>query len=511
MNDDLFLSPAHILSRDMAARRFSPVDLMDALLARIATHDPKLHAFVEVYAPQARLAARVVDKAIRSGHALGPWHGIPIAIKDIIDIEGQVTTGGSASRLAHRASTTATVVRRLTSQGMIVLGKTQTVEFACGAWGINQHMGTPWNPWDARTHRTPGGSSSGSGVAVAARLTPWALGTDTGGSVRMPASWCGITGLKTTIGRISSHGILPLSPTLDTPGPMARSVRDVALLYNLLQGPDAQDPVTLGRPAGAALGADPIPTLELGVKALRLARLPSADRAGVDAEVLQAYDRSLAVLAGLGAEIVDITLPFRLADFVSMTQIMQAESYRLHHEIAADRSLKLDDVVRSRLLSGAGLTSADYRAALRQRDEMKQLMEIALSGVDALLTPSTASAAMPLSEVDQNTTPTRFMRFVNILEMCALSLPNGFTAENGLPISLQIACRSYQEALALRIGHAYQQATDWHERMPPVLESSLHRRDNSSDNIGDPWSRPSQSLSQTLRMMQASDISPFFR
>jgi aspartyl-tRNA(Asn)/glutamyl-tRNA(Gln) amidotransferase subunit A len=464
MNDDLFLAPAHILSRDIAARRLSPVDLMEALLARIALHDPKLHAFVAVYAAQARRAARAADQAIKSGLALGPWHGIPIAVKDIIDIEGQVTTGGSASRLRHRAATTATVVRRLASQGMIVLGKTQTVEFACGAWGTNQHMGTPWNPWDPATRRAPGGSSSGSGVAVAARLAPWALGTDTGGSIRMPAAWCGITGLKTTIGRISTHGILPLSPTLDTPGPMARTVRDVALLYDLLQGPDLFDPLTRVPPA-----TDPMPALELGVRGLRLARLPAADREGVDPGVLDAYDRSLTVLAGLGAEIVDIALPFRLADFVSISQIMQFESYELHRQTVADRSLRLDEVVRSRLLTGAGVSSSDYQAALHRRDEMKQLMETALIGVHALLTPTTETAAIPLSEIDHATTPTRFLRFVNILEMCALSLPNGFTAA-GLPISLQIACRGYQEALALRIGHAYQQATDWHERLPPAVE-----------------------------------------
>ena len=466
MTNDPFLSPAHILSREVAARRLSPVDLMDALLARIATHDPKLHAFVEVYAPQARLAAEAADKAIHSGHALGPWHGIPIAIKDIIDIEGRITTGGSASRLNHRATTTATVVRRLVSHGMIVLGKTQTVEFACGGWGTNQHMGTPWNPWDAKTPRTPGGSSSGSGVAVAARLAPWAIGTDTGGSIRIPASWCGITGLKTTIGRISTHGILPLSPSLDTPGPMARTVRDVALLYDLLQGPDPLDPFTRGRPA-----TDPMPTLEHGVRGLRLARLPAADMAGVETNVLEAYERSLAVLAGLGAEIVDIALPFRLIDFVSMAHIMQSESYFLRGPTIEDRSLKLDEDVRNRLLAGAGLSANDYLAALRHREEMKQLMEAALTGVHALLTPSTATAAMPLQDVDQKATPTRFTRFANILEMCALSLPNGFTAE-GLPTSLQIVCRGYEEALTLRIGQAYQQATDWHDRLPPAVASS---------------------------------------
>jgi aspartyl-tRNA(Asn)/glutamyl-tRNA(Gln) amidotransferase subunit A len=462
VNTDFALSPAHVLSRDIAARRLSPVDLMDALLARIAAHDPKLRAYAEVYAPQARRAAQAADKAIRSGHALGPLHGIPIAIKDIIDIEGRVTTGGSASRLNHRATTTATVVHRLLSQGMIVLGKTKTVEFACGAWGTNQHLGTPWNPWDAEIPRTPGGSSSGSGVAVAARLAPWALGTDTGGSVRMPASWCGITGLKTTIGRISTHGILPLSPSLDTPGTMARTVRDVALLYDLLQGPDPLDPLTRGHQP-----ADPMPTLERGVRGLRLARLPAEERSGVAAQVLDAYDRSLAVLAGLGAEIVDIALPFRLVDFLSMTNIMQAEAYFLHGHIAADPALKLDETVRHRLLAGAGLSAYDYLATLRRREEMKQAMEAALAGTHAFLTPTTATVAVTLDEVDHKEQPTRFVRFVNLLEMCALVLPNGFTAE-GLPTSLQIVCRGYEEALALRIGQAYQQATDWHERMPPA-------------------------------------------
>jgi aspartyl-tRNA(Asn)/glutamyl-tRNA(Gln) amidotransferase subunit A len=464
LNSDPSLSPAHVLSREIAARRLSPVDLIDALLARIAAHEPKLHAFVEVYAAEARLAAEAADRAIRSGHALGPLHGIPIAIKDIVDIEGRVTTGGSASRLSHCATATATVVRRMLSHGLIVLGKTHTVEFACGAFGTNQHLGTPWNPWDAEVARTPGGSSSGSGVAVAARLAPWALGTDTGGSVRQPAAWCGITGLKTTIGRISTHGILPLSPSLDTPGPMARTVRDVALLYGILHGPDPLDPLTLRGEA-----ADPMPALERGVRGLRLARLPAQERAGAAADVLEAYDRSLALLAGLGAEIVDISLPFRLADVASMTSIARAESYLLNGHLVEDRGLKLDEVVRRRLLSGAGISAQDYLATQRRRLEMKLEMDAALAGAHALLTPTTATTAVPLAQINYDEQPTLFARFVNMLEMCALALPNGFTAE-GLPTSLQIACRGYEEALALRIGHAYQQATDWHERLPPAVE-----------------------------------------
>jgi aspartyl-tRNA(Asn)/glutamyl-tRNA(Gln) amidotransferase subunit A len=464
VHDDPSLSPAHVLSQDIAARRLSPVDLMDALLARIAAHDPKLHAFVEVYAPEARLAAEAADKAIRSGHAVGPWHGIPIAIKDIIDIEGRVTTGGSASRRDHRATATATVVRRLVSQGMIVLGKTHTVEFAFGAWGMNQHLGTPWNPWDAEVPRTPGGSSSGSAVAVAARLAPWALGTDTGGSVRQPAAWCGITGLKATIGRISTQGILPLSFTLDTPGTMARTVRDVALLYDILQGPDPLDPLTLRHPP-----ADAMPTLDHGVRGLRLARLPAPERSGVAMEVLEAYDRSLALLAGLGAEIVDIALPFRLADFISITNITMAEAYFQYGHIVENPELKLDEVVRRRLLSAAGITAHDYLATLRRRDQMKQAMDAALTGTHAFLTPSTETAAIPLEAVDQNESPARFARFVNLLDMCALVLPNGFTAQ-GLPTSLQVVCRGHDEALALRIGQACQQATDWHERLPPAVD-----------------------------------------
>ncbi len=243
MNDPTSLS-AHELAAEFAARRLSPVEAVEAHLTRIAKHDPKLHAWVEVYADEARAAAVQADQAIRSGHARSPLHGIPLAVKDIIDIEGHITTCGSATRRNRVVQQTATVVRRALDRGVIVLGKTHTVEFACGAWGTNQHMGTPWNPWDAEVARTPGGSSSGSGVAVAARMAPWALGTDTGGSVRQPAAWCGITGLKTTIGRISTHGIHPLSPTLDTPGTMARTVRDVALLYNVLQGADPLDPLT---------------------------------------------------------------------------------------------------------------------------------------------------------------------------------------------------------------------------------------------------------------------------
>lgn len=257
---DLAFMTAGEAAAEMQAGRASPVDLVEALLARIEARDPALGAFVAVYRDDALLAAEAAHKALRAGHAVGPWHGVPIALKDLVDIEGRVTTGGSRHWAGRVSPSTATLARRAMAAGMIVLGKTHTVEFAMGGWGTNRHMGAPRNPWDGATHRAAGGSSSGSGVAVAARLAPWAIGTDTGGSVRIPSAWCGLTGLKTTIGRISAAGVLPLAPTLDTPGPMARSVEDAARLYALLQGPDEADPPTLRRPPD-----DPLPALRRGV------------------------------------------------------------------------------------------------------------------------------------------------------------------------------------------------------------------------------------------------------
>jgi aspartyl-tRNA(Asn)/glutamyl-tRNA(Gln) amidotransferase subunit A len=461
-NSDSALLPAHVMSAEIDAGRLSPVDLVDAALARIEAADAKLHAFVEVYAEEARLAAEAADKAIRSGHRIGPLHGIPIALKDLIEIEGRITTGGSQVWRERRSTCTATLARRLIAAGLIVIGKTHTVEFAMGGWGTNQHRGTPWNPWDPAVARTPGGSSSGSGVAVAAGFAPWAIGTDTGGSVRLPASWCGLTGLKTTIGRVSTYGILPLSPTLDTPGPMARSVMDAALLYDVMQGPDPLDPRTRG-----IAPSNPTAMLKRGVRGLRLARMPAAERDGVTAEVLAAYDASLDKLAQLGAEIVTVELPRRFNDFTSLTgRIIGAEGYYLVGDLVDDMTLPIDDAVRPRIGSGRGLSARDYLRALSERDAAKQEFAASLADVDALLTPTTQTAAIPLDKVDQASTPAHFTRFVNALELCALALPNGFTAA-GLPLSLQIVCRGYDEAMALRIGWAYQQATDWHERRPP--------------------------------------------
>jgi aspartyl-tRNA(Asn)/glutamyl-tRNA(Gln) amidotransferase subunit A len=463
-NTNPALLPAYVLSAEIVAGRLSPIDVVDALLARIRAQDQKLHAYVEVYAEEARLAAAAADKAIRSGHKIGPLHGIPVALKDLIEIEGRVTTGGSQVWHKRRSTYTATIAQRMIAAGMIVIGKTHTVEFAMGGWGTNQHRGTPWNPWDPAVARTPGGSSSGTGVAVAACMAPWGIGTDTGGSVRLPASWCGLSGLKTTIGRVSTFGILPLSPSLDTPGPMARSVEDAALLYRAIEGPDFNDPRTLGRPP-----AGPMATMRRGVRGLKLARMPAVERDRVAAEVLDAYDSAIDTLARLGAKIVTVDLPRRFADYTQLTgRIIGAESYFLVGDLIDDMSLPIDEAVRPRIATGRGMSARDYLGALREQAEAKQEFATALGDADALLTPTTTTAAIPLDAIDQGTTPAHFTRFVNALELCALAIPNGFTTA-GLPLSLQVVCRAYDEETALGIGWAYQQATDWHERRPPAV------------------------------------------
>ncbi|HSL51002.1 MAG TPA: amidase [Candidatus Deferrimicrobiaceae bacterium] len=450
------------LSRAFAARSLSPVQAVDALLERIRRHDGRLHAFIAVYADEARLAAEGAERAIRSGHRVGPLHGVPIALKDLVDLEGRVTTGGSKVWADRVSPVTATLAERAIAAGMIVLGKTHTVEFAMGSWGTNTHMGTPWNPWDPVVHRTPGGSSSGSGVSVAAGLAPVAIGTDTGGSVRLPAAWCGIVGLKVTAGRISTHGILPLSFTLDTPGPLARSVEDAALIFRLLNGPDPRDPQTL-----AWTRSDPMPTLHRGVAGLRLAVMPDAERTDVDREVLAAYDAAVETLARLGARVGRVRLPHPFSDYAAATgRIIGAEGYRFVGHLVDDERLPVDPHVRPRIQLGRGVSARDYLLALAEREERRREMEAALTDVDALLTPTTLTPPIPIERVDQGGTAAHFTRPVNYLGLCALAVPNGFTPA-GLPTSLQIVAHAGDEAMALRIGQAYEAATDWKSRRPP--------------------------------------------
>jgi len=450
------------LSRAFGARTLSPVEAIEALLDRIRRRNRALHAYIAVYEDDARLAAEAADRAIRAGHRVGPLHGVPIALKDLVDLEGRVTTGGSKVWADRVSPVTATLAERLIAAGMIVLGKTHTVEFAMGSFGTNTHLGTPWNPWDLAVHRTPGGSSSGSGVAVAAGLAPVAIGTDTGGSVRLPAAWCGLVGLKVTAGRISTHGVLPLSSTLDTPGPLARSVEDAALIFRALNGPDPRDPQT-----SRWAPLDPLPALRRGVAGLRLAVLPDGERAGAAADVLAAYDASTARLAALGAQIVRPTLPHRLSDYAGATgRIIGAEGYRFVGHLVDDPALPTDPDVRPRIQIGRGVSARDYLLTLAEREQHQRAFAAALADVDALLTPTTQTAAIPIAEIDQSGTAAHFTRAANYLGLCGVVVPNGFTSA-GLPTSLQILCHAGEEAMALRIGWAYEQATDWKARRPP--------------------------------------------
>ena len=450
------------LSRAYGEGVLSPVDVVDTLLERIRKRDPALHAFIAVYEADARLAAEAAHKAIRARHRVGPLHGVPIALKDLVDLEGRVTTGGSKVWAERVSLVTATLAERLIAAGMIVLGKTHTVEFAMGSFGTNTHLGTPRNPWDLVVHRTPGGSSSGSAVAVAAGLAQAAIGTDTGGSVRLPAAWCGIVGLKVTAGRISTHGVLPLSSTLDTPGPMTRSVEDAALIFRVLNGPDPRDPQTL-----AWTPSDPLPSLRRGVAGLRLAVVPDAERKDVAADVLAAYDAAVEQLARLGARIVRPALPRAFRDYGGATgRIISAEGYRFVGHLVDDMSLPVDPHIRPRIQPGRDISAVDYQRTLAEREQHKREFAEALADTDALLTPTAQTAAIPIDRVDQSTTAAYFTRAGNYLGLCGLAVPNGFTAD-GLPTSLQILCGPGEEALALRIGWAYEQATEWKARRPP--------------------------------------------
>ncbi len=450
------------LSRAFGARTLSPVDAVDALMKRIAKRNPSLHAYIAVYEADARMAAEAADKAIRSGHRIGPLHGVPIAIKDLVDLEGRVTTGGSKAWATRVSPVTATLAEKLIAAGMIVLGKTHTVEFAMGSWGTNTHMGTPRNPWDLRVHRTPGGSSSGSGVAVAAGLAPAAIGTDTGGSVRIPAAWNGIVGLKVTAGRISTYGVLPLSSTLDTPGSLARTVEDAALIYNALSGPDPRDPQTL-----AWTPVDPLPTLRRGVAGLRLAILPDVERAGVDNEILAAYDAAVDTLATLGAQIVPAALPHRLSDYAAATgRIISTEGYRFVGHLVDDETQPTDPHIRPRIQPGRHVSARDYLFTLAEREEHKRVFAAALADVDALLTPTTQTAAIPIDKADQGGTAAHFTRPGNYLGLCGVAVPSGFTSD-AMPASLQILCHPGNEAMALRIAWGYEQATGSMTRRPP--------------------------------------------
>lgn len=461
MSTDIAFLTATEQSAAFGEGSLSPSDVVEAQLDRIARFDDKLHAFTEVYAKEARAAAAAASDAIRNGWRIGPLHGVTIALKDLIEIEGKETKGGTAANAGRISAYTATIARKALAAGMVVIGKTHTVEFAMGGWGTNTLLGTPWNPWDASEHRAPGGSSSGSGVAVAAGLTTTAIGTDTGGSVRLPAAWCGHVGLKTSLGRFSIHGVLPLSESLDTPGPMTRSAEDASLVYDALQGADPNDPLTLRPPY-----SDPADTMKLGLRGLRVGRMPDADRAGVDADVLAAYDEALRVLEAAGALVIDVDLPVRILDMAApLGHIIHAEGYAYYSHLVDDPKAPLDEHVRPRLTFGRNTSAKDYILAKRDQQRMIKSFHAALAPIDVLLTPSTTEPAPRIRDIDQAKTPALFTRVVNMAEMCACAVPTGFS-ESGLPLSAQFVAAYGAEPAALRAAWGYEQARGFSVGVP---------------------------------------------
>ena len=460
---------------ELAARirsgALSPVQLTEALLGRIDELDGALHAFITVARDRALAEARAAETALRGGQDLGPLHGIPYAAKDLFDVKGLPTTAGTRLLAGNLAAADCAVVRRLAGAGMVLLGKTYTVQFAFGAVGINHDHGTPHNPWHPTPH-APGGSSSGTAVAVAAGLVPMGLGSDTGGSVRIPAALCGTVGLKTTIGRVSRAGVYPLSWTLDSVGPLARSVEDAALVYQALQGVDLADPTTLG-----VAPHDALRDLKAGVTGLRLAFGETLFFDDVEAEVAAAVREAGRVLASLGAHVGSVAVPEAAEAMAEQRRAMMigAEACTVNARFLDEHFDALDPVVSHRMMTGRRLAATDYFTLLRQWAALRERIVATLRDVDALLVPTTPLAARPLDVIDASKESygeynTRYLRNTavgNILNLCAVSLPCGFTRE-GLPIGLMIYVKPFQEDVALRVAYAYEQATAWRARQPDL-------------------------------------------
>ena len=467
MPDDLTWTSLGMLSQRLVAGATSSREIVEACLARTDALDAKLHAYVEVYRDDAIAGAKAADLERKTGRARGPLHGLPIALKDLLHIEGRATTAGSKSWRGRIATETATAVLRLLGASMIPLGKTHMVEFAFGGWGRNQPMGAPWNPWDTRVHRVAGGSSSGSAVAVAAGLVPAAIGSDTGGSIRIPAALCGLTGLKPTHGLISLAGVVPLALTLDSLGPLTHTVEDAALLTAAMAGRDARDPSTLEAPRvdfTAALAGDP------DVRGMRIAALASAQfSATTEPAVLRAFDDAIAAFRGLGAVVEEVRAPFDFEDTMLRNgRIIAAEAWAVHRAYIEDPALDIDPWVRKRTLGGKSISAAEHAEELAQRKRAAAMFAQWMKGRDALLTPTLPISATPLDEVDEAATPlATFTRVANYLGACGLSLPAGLS-DSGLPVAVQLIGAPFTEPALVRLGRAYQKTTDWHLRRPDL-------------------------------------------
>jgi aspartyl-tRNA(Asn)/glutamyl-tRNA(Gln) amidotransferase subunit A len=425
------------------------------VLAAIQTHEPKLRAVVSMLNETAIADAHHCDQLAGEGASAGPLHGLPIVIKDIIDLVGQPTQSGSLTRANNPPCIIdAPVVAALRGTGAIPVAKTNTVEFAIGGWGTNDTVGTPVNPWDLKTHRVPGGSSSGTGVLVGGGVVPAGLGTDTGGSVRIPASFCGCVGLKTSIGLVSRAGVTPLSTTLDTIGPLTNSVELAARLLAVMQGPDRADPTTLGVSSQC-----PLRDLDRGIQGLRLARITNEHMPHLTREVAEAFDAALDQLREAGAKITDVELPLSLDDYQHFGGIISAtEAYATYAGMVDNPNSPMAAPNRSRMARGAEFSAAEIIRIQRDRLQSIAEFETVIDRADAIILPTTPMAAIPVADVDEaDMSMSSHTRFGNYLELAALAVPMSLTPD-GLPTSLQIVVRRFDDPLALRIGAAFEKA-----------------------------------------------------
>ncbi|WP_191085786.1 amidase [Roseococcus microcysteis] len=436
----------------IAARKLSPVELLEDCLARIAALQPRLDAFIRMTIAEAEAAAREAEAEITRHGPRSPLHGIPVGLKDIIDLKGHPTTCHSKQRLDHMADADAAVVARLRAAGAVFPGKLATHEFAIGGPAFDLPFPPARNPWNRAHH--PGGSSSGSGAAVAARMLPAALGTDTGGSVRHPASHCGIVGLKPTYELVPRAGVFPLAFSLDHVGPLTRTVRDAALMLNVM----------------ADGGQDYTRGLTDGLRGLRIGYVRHFHEKDqpASAEMAAALDEAARLLAAEGAIVMDVTLP-SLDEFAAVNRtILAAESSVVHEEWLKTRPQDYAAVTRRRLLPGMFLPAVDYMHAARRRTQLLARVNEVFGQVDLLLTASSMEEAALIDDEPEveRTYPRQARTPFNVTGQPAITLMSGLSSK-GLPLSLQLAAPAHAEALLLRAAHGYERAAPWKDYAPP--------------------------------------------
>ena len=451
-------------ARSFQAGELSPVELTRACLERIEALEPKLNAFVTLLPELAVAEARAAEERLGRGKRLGPLDGIPFAIKDLYETKGIRTTAGSKILADYVPAEDATCIRRLREQGVVLLGKLNMHEWAFGTTTVVSHFGPAHNPW--ALERITGGSSGGSGAALAASLCLGSLGSDTGGSIRMPASMCGIVGLKPTFGRVSTHGVVPLSGSLDHAGPMTRTVKDAALVLQAIAGPDPDDPTTEDVPV-----PDYVAALSGEVRGLRVG-VPDKDvLSGLDKDVETSFRAALKTLEGLGASLVEVEVPRLQQAAAIWLAIAGPEAAAFHRRNLEERPDDFSEQVRLRLQLGLQLRAVDYLGGLESQQQLRAEVEEQYAKIDVLVTPTTAFTATRIEdELAASGRESHIHHFTcpfNLTGQPAISLPCGFDGQ-GLPVGLQIVGRRFDEETVLRVAHAYEQATDWHLRRPPL-------------------------------------------